>query len=102
MTPTSKKSNESAESNDPINLEAVHTALAGVDDPEIHRPITELGMVKGVQLGKNGVVEVGIFLTVAGCPMKATITERVTLAVLHIERCRRPNACVFVGVRALT
>ena len=84
MASTPNKLNESVESNGPIDLDAVHTALASVDDPEIHRPITELGMVKGVQLGKNGVVEVGIFLTVAGCPMKATITERVNHAVMQV------------------
>ena len=61
--------------------EAVHAALAGVDDPEIHRPITELGMVKGVAVGADGVAHVGVYLTVAGCPMRETITTRVTAAV---------------------
>jgi ATP-binding protein involved in chromosome partitioning len=69
---------------DGINLEAVHAALATVNDPEINRPITDLGMVKGVDLRQNGLVEVGIFLTVAGCPMKSTITERVTNAVMQV------------------
>ena len=34
--------------------QAVHAALATVDDPEIHRPITELGMVKSVVRGRRG------------------------------------------------
>ncbi len=76
--------NESDDSDSGIDLDAVHAALAGVDDPEINRPITDLGMVKSVQLRKNGLVEVGIFLTVAGCPMKTTITERVTNAVMQV------------------
>lgn len=76
--------NKSDESDTGIDLEAVNAALAGVDDPEINRPITDLGMVKGVQLLGNGLVEVGIFLTVAGCPMKSTITERVTNAVMQV------------------
>ena len=76
--------NKSDESETSIDLEAVNAALAGVDDPEINRPITDLGMVKGVQLLGNGLVEVGIFLTVAGCPMKSTITERVTNAVMQV------------------
>ena len=54
--------------------QAVHAALATVDDPEIHRPITELGMVKSVVVA-DGVVDVGVFLTVAGCPMRETITS---------------------------
>jgi len=62
-------------------LDAVHAALATVDDPEIRKPITDLGMVKSVDVSASGEVTVGIYLTVAGCPMKTTITERVTSAV---------------------
>jgi ATP-binding protein involved in chromosome partitioning len=64
--------------------EAVHTALAGVDDPEIHKPITELGMVKGVSVSPDGIAHVGVYLTVAGCPMRETITSRVTAAVERV------------------
>ena len=76
--------NDSDNSGAGIDLAAVHAALAGVDDPEINRPITDLGMVKGVDLRENGLVEVGIFLTISGCPMKTTITERVTDAVMQV------------------
>ena len=68
--------------------EAVHAALAGVDDPEIHKPITELGMVKGVTVGPDGIAHVGVFLTVAGCPMRETITSRVTGAVEQVPGVR--------------
>jgi ATP-binding protein involved in chromosome partitioning len=61
--------------------EQVTTALAGVNDPEIGRPITDLGMVKSIAVGAGGRVDVGIYLTVAGCPMRETITTRVTNAV---------------------
>jgi len=61
--------------------EQVLTALAGVNDPEIGRPITELGMVKSIEIGDDGLVAVGVYLTVAGCPMRDTITSRVTGAV---------------------
>ena len=63
--------------------QAVHAALATVDDPEIHRPITELGMVKSVVV-VDGVADIGVFLTVAGCPMRETITKRVTEAVSRV------------------
>jgi ATP-binding protein involved in chromosome partitioning len=66
------------------SLDAINAALATVDDPEINRPITELGMVKSVDASKKGVVKVGIFLTVAGCPMRDAITERVTTAVMGV------------------
>jgi ATP-binding protein involved in chromosome partitioning len=63
------------------STEQVTSALAGVKDPEIGRPITELGMVKSVEIADGGVVRVGVYLTVAGCPMRDTITSRVTDAV---------------------
>lgn len=56
-------------------------ALAGVDDPEIRKPITELGMVKSIDVAADGTVTVAVFLTVAGCPLKDTITRDVTAAV---------------------
>jgi len=65
--------------------DAVQAALATVDDPEIHKPITDLGMVKSIDIDGSGAVAVGIFLTVAGCPMKDTITSRVTAAVQGVE-----------------
>jgi ATP-binding protein involved in chromosome partitioning len=61
--------------------EQVTSALAGVNDPEIGRPITELGMVKSISVGADGLVDVSVYLTVAGCPMRDTITSRVTDAV---------------------
>ncbi len=65
--------------------DAVREALATVDDPEIHRPITELGMVKSVEIGPDGAVAVTVYLTVSGCPMRETITQRVTDAVQAVE-----------------
>lgn len=67
-----------------ISTEEIEKSLATVNDPEINRPITELGMVKGVDITSGGAVTVGIYLTVSGCPMKTTITERVTDAVMKV------------------
>ena len=64
--------------------QAVRAALATVDDPEIHKPITDLGMVKGVDIAPDGRTRVGVYLTVAGCPMRETITSRVTEAVSKV------------------
>ncbi|TDD83520.1 MRP family ATP-binding protein [Saccharopolyspora karakumensis] len=65
--------------------EAVRQALTKVEDPEIRKPITDLGMVKGVSIGDGGAVEVGVYLTVQGCPMRETITQRVTDAVSAVD-----------------
>jgi len=61
-------------------LEMVDAALATVEDPEIRRPITELKMVKSRDV-VDGVAHVAVWLTVSGCPMRDTITSRVTEAV---------------------
>ena len=66
-------------------LDAVQAALATVDDPEIRKPITELGMVKSVDISPSGEVAVAVYLTVAGCPMRDTITKNVTAAVAGVE-----------------
>ena len=64
---------------------AVREALTRVLDPEIRRPITDLGMVRSVDVdttpAAGALVTVGIDLTTAGCPLRDTITKDVTAAV---------------------
>jgi ATP-binding protein involved in chromosome partitioning len=59
----------------------VMAELANVSDPEIRRPITELGMVKNATVSPDGTVKVEIWLTVSGCPLRDTITRDVKAAV---------------------
>ncbi|MGP7998084.1 MAG: Mrp/NBP35 family ATP-binding protein [Streptosporangiaceae bacterium] len=68
----------------PPTAEQVTQALGTVQDPEIHRPITELGMVKGIDVDPAGLVRVDIYLTVAGCPLRDRITQDVTAAVTRL------------------
>lgn len=63
--------------------DAIQAALATVDDPEIRRPITELGMVKGFTVA-DGKVTVELLLTVAGCPLRDKLTTDITAAVTKI------------------
>jgi ATP-binding protein involved in chromosome partitioning len=70
------------------SVDAVKAALNGVHDPEINRPITELGMVKDVTVAADGTAKVAVWLTVAGCPMRDTITSRVTTAVSAVPGIR--------------
>lgn len=56
---------------------AVWNALDGVKDPEILRPVTELGMVDSVQVLPEGTARVGIALTIAGCPAARRIESEV-------------------------
>jgi ATP-binding protein involved in chromosome partitioning len=67
------------------DLDLIQAALATVNDPEIKRPITELGMVEHVEADDTGMVTVRVLLTVAGCPLKDTINRDVTAAVSGVE-----------------
>ena len=53
----------------------VRSALSKVEDPELNRSITELGMVKSIDIDGSDVA-VEIYLTIAGCPMKNHLTEK--------------------------
>ena len=65
-------------------------ALRPVEDPELHRSIVDLDMVRGIAIeGDN--VRVTVALTVAGCPLRAEITRRVTDAVSAPRRRRRAS-----------
>jgi ATP-binding protein involved in chromosome partitioning len=68
-----------------LTIEQVTAALATVNDPEIRRPITDLDMVKNVDIAADGTVRVSVFLTVAGCPMRDRIIKDVTAAVSRVE-----------------
>jgi ATP-binding protein involved in chromosome partitioning len=65
-------------------LQGVRTALSRVNDPEIKRPITELGMVAAVEEFAPGQIRVEVLLTIAGCPLKGTLERDVTAAALSV------------------
>ncbi len=60
-------------------------ALSTVNDPEIRKPITELGMVESVDVDESGRAAVTILLTISGCPLKDTLTRDATAALLTVE-----------------
>jgi ATP-binding protein involved in chromosome partitioning len=59
-------------------------ALRPVEDPELHRSIVDLDMVRDVRIGDDGTVGVLIALTVAGCPLRNEIQNRVGAAVTQV------------------
>ncbi|HTB71322.1 MAG TPA: P-loop NTPase [Solirubrobacteraceae bacterium] len=61
--------------------EDITNALEVVIDPELHRSIVELDMVRSIEIGANGVVDVTVSLTTAGCPIKGHFQSAVTEAV---------------------
>ncbi len=65
--------------------DALLDALAGVEDPEIHKPITELGMVGELECDDAGAVSVTVLLTVSGCPLKSTLERDTRAALTGVE-----------------
>ena len=59
-------------------------ALRPVEDPELHRSIVDLGMVRDVVID-GGSVTVVVALTIAGCPLRAEIDRRVRDAVVALD-----------------
>jgi ATP-binding protein involved in chromosome partitioning len=66
-------------------VDRLTAALATVNDPEIKRPITELGMVDQVEIDDAGLVRLTVLLTVSGCPLKDTIDRDVRGALGAVE-----------------
>jgi ATP-binding protein involved in chromosome partitioning len=63
---------------------AVLEALGRVNDPEIRRPITELKMVKAVEVDPAGRARIEVLLTISGCPMRDTLEREVSAAAAAV------------------
>ncbi|HEY5045557.1 MAG TPA: P-loop NTPase [Solirubrobacteraceae bacterium] len=63
----------------------IRKALEVVIDPELHRSIVELDMVRSIEIGANGVIDVTVSLTTPGCPIKGHFQTAVAEAVLALE-----------------
>jgi ATP-binding protein involved in chromosome partitioning len=68
-----------------IDKDAIRTALEAVIDPELHRSIVELDMVRSIEPSANGVVDVTVSLTTPGCPIKGHFQTAVAEAVEALE-----------------
>ena len=68
-------------------IDAISAALATVSDPELHRPLPDLGMVESVMFN-NGEARIKILLTISGCPMKDRLQKDISEAVYKVEGVR--------------
>jgi ATP-binding protein involved in chromosome partitioning len=66
-----------------VDRDEVLKALEQVIDPELRRPVTELDMVRGLEL-HDGVVALTIVLTVAGCPLRDSFEQQVEQALAGV------------------
>ncbi|MFM8504380.1 MAG: Mrp/NBP35 family ATP-binding protein [Acidimicrobiaceae bacterium] len=71
-------------------------ALRPVQDPELHRSIVDLGMVRDVQIQSSGDVSLNVVLTIAGCPLRNEIQTRVNTALRALDGVK--NVALKFGV----
>ncbi len=64
-------------------IDRIHQELATVSDPELHRPLPDLGMIESVEY-KNGKAAITILLTISGCPMRDRLKNDVEAALGRI------------------
>jgi len=70
-----------------VDRDAVLTALEQVIDPELQRPVTELDMVRDVEIS-DGIVALTIVLTIAGCPLRQSFEQQVEQALAGVPGVR--------------
>lgn len=68
-----------------IDVAALRAAIGQVEDPEIHRSLKELNMLREVEVDDDGSVRVLVALTIPGCPLKDTLTRDVTAAAMTVS-----------------
>ena len=73
------------------NTEQIREALKAVIDPELRRSIVELGMVRSIDISANGVVDVTVSLTTAGCPIRGHFQTSVAQAVSALDGVQHVN-----------
>jgi ATP-binding protein involved in chromosome partitioning len=78
-----------------VTREQVIEALREVKDPELHRSIVELNMVKNVAI-QDGAVRVEALLTISGCPLRETIIESIQTRIRELPGVERVD--VQLGV----
>ena len=66
-----------------LTLSLISEALATVSDPELHRPLPDLGMVEEVHFA-DGIAKLKILLTISGCPMRDRLQKDISEAVLKV------------------
>ena len=71
--------------------EEILRALSSVIDPELRRSIVELDMVRSIDVGENGVVDVTVSLTTPGCPVRGHFQTAVTQAVSGLHGVSHTN-----------
>ncbi len=74
-----------------VTNEQLVEALRPVEDPELHRSIVDLGMLRRAELDSDGTAQILVALTIAGCPLRNEIQNRVSGAIAHLDGVKAVN-----------
>ncbi len=85
--------------NGPVTKEAVLQVLSKVQEPELHRDLVSLNMIRDIEI-KDGVVSLTVMLTTPACPLQGRIEDEVREAVLAIPGVREVKVRFDANVRA--
>ena len=77
-----------------VTQDQVREALRSVNDPEIGRPIEDIGMLRDIEVLDGGLVRVHVLITIEGCPLKDRITSDVTEALAPLEGVERVDVAL--------
>jgi ATP-binding protein involved in chromosome partitioning len=77
-----------------VTQDQVREALRSVNDPEIGRPIEDIGMLRDIEVLDGGLVRVHVLITIEGCPLKDRITRDVTEALAPLEGVERVDVAL--------
>ena len=77
-----------------VTQDQVREALRSVNDPEIGRPIEDIGMLRDIEVLDGGLVRVHVLITIEGCPLKDRITSDVTQALAPLEGVERVDVAL--------
>ena len=69
-------------------IERIHVELVTVIDPELRRPLPELGMIESVFFAE-GIAQVKVLLTISGCPMRDRLKNDVEAALARIDEVKK-------------
>ena len=69
-------------------VDQISEALSKVNDPELHKPITELGMVETIKVN-DGIAKLKILLTIVGCPMKDRLQSDITNSLSDLAEIKK-------------
>ncbi|MET0831558.1 MAG: Mrp/NBP35 family ATP-binding protein [Acidimicrobiia bacterium] len=68
-----------------VDVDAVRAAIGAVEDPEIHRSLADLGMIRSLEVSPDGAVSTLIALTIPGCPLKDKLNSDITAAARSVD-----------------